>query len=87
MGHRFEAYNPKALPPYNPTLMTWLENIQNKPRAAKIKIMWAVSIIFAILLIIAWVISAHFHKGSSADTSIFKTIGDGVHNAKQNYGK
>ena len=67
--------------------MGLLENIQNKPRAAKIKIMWTVAIVVVILLIAAWIISEHFHKEAKVDTTLFQTIGTGVNNVKENYGK
>jgi predicted permease len=67
--------------------MTWIQNIQNKPRAAKIRIMWVVGVVVVILLIAAWVISERFHKQTPVDTTLFKTIGSGVNNVKENYGK
>ena len=67
--------------------MGWLQNIQNKPREAKIRIMWTVGIIVVALLIAAWVIGERFHKQSAADTTLFQTIGRGAKDVKENYGK
>jgi uncharacterized membrane protein YqiK len=67
--------------------MSWLQTIQNKPQAVKIKIMWVVGIVAAILLIFVWIISYKFNKSTPPDTTLFNTIGQGVHNVKQNYGK
>lgn len=67
--------------------MNWLENIQNKPRAAKIRIMWVVAIIVVLLLIAAWIVGEHYHKQTQVDTTLFQTIGKGVGDVKENYGK
>ena len=67
--------------------MSLLEKIQNKPQAVKMKIMWTVAVIVVILMVIVWVISAHFQKNVSKDTSLFQTIGQGIHNIKANYKK
>jgi predicted permease len=67
--------------------MGLLQKIQNQPQTAKIRIMWAVSVIVVILLIAVWIISARLHKNSPKDTSLFQTIGQGIHNVKNNFRK
>ena len=49
--------------------------------------MWTIGIIVAIILIVIWVISAHYQKNVVEDTSLFQTIGQGFHNLKSNYKK
>jgi uncharacterized membrane protein YhdT len=67
--------------------MGLIEKIQKQPQAAKIKIMWAVSITIIVLLVVVWVVAARFHKNAPVDTSVFKTIGNGIEGVKNNYGK
>ena len=67
--------------------MNLIENIRNKPRTEKIKIMWIVAIITAILLIGVWIISARYYKNHPADKTLFETIGKGIKDVKENYKK
>ena len=67
--------------------MSWIEKIKQKPQAVKVRIIWTVSIIVVIFLIIVWVISLRFEKNVPKDTSLFKAIGQGIHNVKENYNK
>jgi len=67
--------------------MSIIKNIQNKPRAEKIKIMWFVAGTVFVLLIIVWVLSYRFHKKTEPDTTLFDAVGKGVSGAKDNYGK
>ncbi len=67
--------------------MSLLDNIRNKPPAVKMRLMWTVAIIVAVLLIAVWIISYKFHRNTAEDTSLFQTIGQGIHNLKINYKK
>jgi Na+/melibiose symporter-like transporter len=67
--------------------MGLIQKIQSQPQAAKIRIMWVVSIIVAIFLILVWVVSARFGKNVAKNMSLFQTIGQGIHNIKQSYKK
>jgi len=51
------------------------------------KIMWTVAAVVVILMIIVWIISAHFQKNVAKDTSLFNTIGQGIHNIRESYSK
>jgi uncharacterized membrane protein YvbJ len=67
--------------------MSIIQNIQKKSQKEKLRIMWAIGIIVVALLIIIWVISAHFQKNTNTDNTLFDTIGNGFHNLKENYKK
>jgi hypothetical protein len=67
--------------------MSLLNNIRNKPQAAKIRIMWIVSIIIVVLLVLVWIVSARFGKNVAKNMSLFQTIGQGIHNIRENYKK
>ena len=67
--------------------MSLLQKIQNQPQNVKLRIIWIVAIVVGLMLIVVWIISAKLHKNTAADTSLFKTIGQGFHNVKQNYNK
>jgi predicted permease len=66
--------------------MSIIKSIQNKPQSEKIKIMWIISTLVVILLIGVWIISYKFHKKIAPDTTLFKSIGQGVKDVKDNYG-
>ena len=63
--------------------MNWIEKIRQKPRAEKLRIIWTVVIVAALLLIVVWVLSARYYKGVPKDTSLFQTIGQGFHDVKE----
>jgi Na+/melibiose symporter-like transporter len=67
--------------------MSLIQKIQNQPQAVKLRIMWTVSVVVVILLIIVWVISSRFQKNVAKNTTLFQTIGQGIHNIKANYKK
>jgi hypothetical protein len=67
--------------------MSLISKIQKKSQKEKLAIMWTIGIIVAIILIVIWVISAHYQKNVVEDTSLFQTIGQGFHNLKSNYKK
>jgi uncharacterized membrane protein YqiK len=64
-----------------------LQKIQSQPQAAKIRIMWIVSVIVVVLMIAVWIISSRFGKTITANTVLFKTIGQGIKNIGENYNK
>ena len=67
--------------------MTFIDNIRNKPRAEKIKIIWAAAALTALLLIAVWIISYKYRKNLPKDTSLFRTIDKGIKDVKENYKK
>lgn len=67
--------------------MNWIAKIRNKPDAVKIRIIWGVCIGVFALLVIVWGISYKYRKNIPKDTTLFKTIGEGVKKVKDNYDK
>jgi predicted permease len=67
--------------------MNIIEKIRQKPQAEKLKIIWTVAIITAILLIIVWIISARYYKRADKDTTFFQTIGQGIKDVRENFRK
>ena len=67
--------------------MGFIDKIRQKPHEQKVRIMWTVSIVFVILLIIVWIISAHYDKNVAKDTTLFQSIGQGFHDVRQNFHK
>ena len=67
--------------------MSIISKIQNLPREKKIKIMWFIATIVALLMLAVWIISYRFHKKTNPDTTLFDSFGQGVKDVKNNYGK
>ncbi len=67
--------------------MNIIQTIQKKSQKEKMAIIWAIAILAAVLMIAVWVVSARFQKKVAGDTSLFQTIGNGIHNIKENYRK
>lgn len=67
--------------------MSWIEKIQNKTQPEKMRIIWTVAAITAVLLILVWIISAPMSKNVSKDTTLFQTIGTGFKDLKNNLKK
>ena len=67
--------------------MGWIENIQKKPQAEKIRIIWTVTILAVIFLIIIWVFTAKLTKNTPKDTTLFQTISKGIKDFKSNFKK
>jgi len=67
--------------------MNFIQKIQNKTTAEKMRIIWIVVIIAAILLVGIWIISAKYYKNTDKDTTFFESIGNGVKEVKDNYKK
>ena len=64
--------------------MSWIEKIQNKTRAEKLKIIWTVAIAVALLLIIVWFFFAPVSKYKVKDKTLFQTIGRGFKDVREN---
>ena len=67
--------------------MDWLQKIQNKPQAEKLRIIWATVIVVAILLVGVWIISARYYKNVPKDNTLFNTIGQGIHDVNESLKK
>lgn len=64
-----------------------VDKIRSKPREHKIRIIWTVAIAAAVLLIALWALTSRIGKYQQRDTSLFKTIGNGIKDIKNNYRK
>ena len=62
--------------------MRWLEEVRNKPRAEKIKLIWRITGLVAIVLIVVWVLIGRYGNGAKKNTALFKTIGNGFSDFK-----
>jgi uncharacterized membrane protein YvbJ len=67
--------------------MSWIETIRHLPQPQKLKIIWAVSIIVFVLMVIVWVFASKMGKNIPKDTKLFESIGKGIKDVKENYGK
>lgn len=67
--------------------MSWIDTIREQPKEKKLKLIWICVGIAGVILILLWIITAQVQKDVPRDTSIFKTVGDGVRNLRQNYNK
>jgi hypothetical protein len=63
--------------------MHLIEKIQKLPHEQKIKIIWAIAGLVVILLIIVWVISAHYKKEMRSDGTLLNTIDSGIKDVKR----
>lgn len=67
--------------------MSFIKNLQNKPQAEKMRIIWMTTAAVVVVLISIWIISARYYKNVPEDTTLFQSIGKGVKDVKDNYGK
>jgi hypothetical protein len=67
--------------------MNWLEKIRSLPQGAKLRLMWTIAALVAILLVAVWIMSYRYYKHAPADSTLFQTLGRGFHDLKTNYGK
>jgi steroid 5-alpha reductase family enzyme len=67
--------------------MSWIEKIRQKPRAAKMRLIWIAAIAVAVLMLAVWTVSARFQKNVSIDTSLFKALSQGITNVGNNWKK
>lgn len=67
--------------------MGLIDNIRNKPQEQKIRLIWIILGVVAVVMIVLWIITARFSKAPGRDTTLFDTIGKGIHDVKNNYGK
>ena len=62
--------------------MSWLEEVRKRPRAAKIRLIWQITGVAAVILIALWILIGRYSNGASGNTSLFKAIGKGFSNFK-----
>lgn len=65
--------------------MNFLEQLRQKPRAKKIKIIWTISLITAVLLLILWIYTSKIGKTGPKDMTLFETLKKGIRGIKENY--
>lgn len=67
--------------------MSWIEKVRNKPQEEKIHLIWITVVLAAVILLALWIVLAHFSKDLPKDTSLFKTVGKGIKDVRNNYKK
>ncbi len=65
--------------------MSWLERIRKKSHDEKVKLIWIICGWTAAVLVIVWIVSAHYAKRLPTDPSLFTTLGQSFHDLKQNF--
>ncbi|MBI3232192.1 MAG: hypothetical protein HYZ51_03890 [Candidatus Doudnabacteria bacterium] len=63
--------------------MSLLEKIRNKPYEEKIRLIWAICAVTALILAIVWILTSRIKQDLPKDTSLFQTIGSGVKNLRK----
>ena len=67
--------------------MSWLNDLQNRSREQKIRLIQISAGVVVVLLIVVWVVASQFHKNVNKDTTLFDQIGSGINNVKNNFKK
>lgn len=67
--------------------MSWIENIQKKQPEEKRKIILIIVTITTLILGILWIFTSRIGIRVTRDTTLFKTVQEGVKNAKDNFKK
>ena len=67
--------------------MDWINKVRNKPQEEKIRIVWIVVIVAAVVLLGLWIILAHYSRSLPKDTTLFDTLGQGFKDIRDNYKK
>lgn len=67
--------------------MSLIHKIRGKSQAQKIQIMIVVVILTAISLIALWVFTSKIGKATPKDTTLFRTLGRGLKDIKENFKK
>lgn len=68
-------------------MTSWLKRLQTLPRAKKIQFIWATIIIAVFLLALLWIFTSRIGKFAPADTTLFKTMINGIKDIKNEYEK
>jgi heme/copper-type cytochrome/quinol oxidase subunit 2 len=67
--------------------MSWLENLQKKSHAEKVRIIWLMVAIVSIFLVVVWIFTSNISRYKQKDTTLFQTIGRGVKDFGNNFRK
>jgi hypothetical protein len=62
--------------------MSWLEKVRQKSREEKIKLIWQLTAVVAVLLIILWILIGSYSNGSKKNNDLFNTVGNSFKNFK-----
>ena len=63
--------------------MNWLEKVRLEPKEKRLRILWTIVLIAAILLIIAWIIIGNYSQGAKGDTSLFQAANQAMQKIRQ----
>lgn len=64
--------------------MSWIKNVQNKPIAERIKIIWITAGVCVGILIIMWIVVGGMPKEKPEGPGFFESINNTIKDAKQN---
>jgi predicted permease len=67
--------------------MGLFKSLQKKTHKEKIRIIWIVMVLTALLLVAAWIIASRYSKNSPKDTSLFQVIYRGFGDVKNSLRK
>ena len=67
--------------------MAWIEKIRSKSQEEKVRIIWVMVIVAAVILVLLWIITARFSRTLPKDTTLFDTLSKGIQDVKNNYRK
>ncbi|MBU6447301.1 hypothetical protein KGQ24_00470 [Patescibacteria group bacterium] len=62
--------------------MSWITNLQSKPKKEKIKILWLGLVAALVILVILWIIIGNLKPDAQKDTSLFNEFGNSIKNFK-----
>lgn len=65
--------------------MTFLEKIQTKSHAEKMRLIWIVVGLTTLVLISLWILTSKISRNSPKDVSLFKTISRGFKDVSKQY--
>lgn len=67
--------------------MGLFKSLREKTHKEKVRIIWIVMVVTALLLIVAWIIANRYSKNSPRDTSLFQVIYRGFGDVKNSLKK
>ena len=54
--------------------MKWLDDVRNKPYEQRVRFVWTVVAVTAVILVVIWVVTWRVQKNLPKDTTLFDTI-------------
>lgn len=68
--------------------MSWLSKVRAQPKEKKIRLLWIILAVCGVVLFGCWIAIGNYNPRVQKDTSLFKTIGQGIKNfSSQDYKK